>query len=87
MTTRPTVDDVTDREPDEQHELDEQRLLAAAALPTDQLRAADLTDELVVELLEAGWLGTLPYTRTVVVPADRIVRDSIAAGEGVPEAP
>lgn len=82
MTTRSTVDDVADLEPNEQRELGEQRLLAAAALPTDQLRATDLPDELVFELLEASWLGTLPYTRTVVVPADRIVRDSIAPGEG-----
>ena len=76
MTNRGTVDDPADLTPEEQRELDEQRLLAAATLPTDQLRAADLSDELILELLEASWLGTLPYTRILTVPADRIVRDN-----------
>jgi hypothetical protein len=74
MTTRPTVEEAADFTTERERE--EQRLLATAALPTGQLRAADPPDELLLELLEASWLGTLPYARTVMVPADRIVRDS-----------
>jgi hypothetical protein len=82
MTTRPTNDHDATPAAEQRPALDERQLVVASELSTSQLRAAEVSDELLVELLEGSWLGTLPYARTVAVPADRIVRDSFGSEGG-----
>jgi hypothetical protein len=92
VTTRPNRDESVDgRSTNEITEepwppLDDEELLAVSCLLTARLRADDLPDELLLELLEASWLGALSYIRTVTVPADRVVRDAIEPQSPVPEA-